>query len=283
VRAWIDPEVYIDLNLIVRPKLFEKDGEVWLVAEEKGKKTVYNAKSGERLFSFSFDKIEPLSKGFFLITKNSMKGVLDSRGKLVLPLEYEAIVQQQADRLSLLKDKKFGLYDLTRKTAIKPTYERNLLHYTNNWFIAYKLGGWGFIQPDMKETPTFLFEEIQFWNDTAAWVKNGSWKIYDFKNKKILFDEIERFEYVRKSTEEYVAIVKQKTGYGVISNRHGIVIQPSFTLIVNLGDIEKPLYFTEKYVSEANIYVVIYYNAKGEILRRQAMDEQEYDRLVCAD
>jgi len=283
VRAWINPEVYIDLNSVVRPFLLEKEGEVWLVADDKNRKTVYDAISGEKLFTFSFDMIEPLSKGFFLITKNNRKGVLDSHGKVVLPLEYEAIVQQQPERLSLLKDKKFGLYDLTTKTSIKPTYERNLLHYANNWFIAYKNGGWGFVQPQMKAAPTFVFEEIQYWNDTAAWVKDGTWKIYDFRSKKVLLDEIVSFKYVKKYAHEYVAIVRQGNAYGVISNRNGIVLQPSFSLIINLGDADKPLYFTEKHIAEADIYVVIYYNAQGKLLRRQALEEDEYEQLVCAE
>ena len=69
--------------------------------------------------------------------------------------------------------------------------------------------------------------------------------------------------------------------YGIISNRNGLVIPPTFHDIINLGTAEMPFYFTEKSVEEAGIYVVIYYDHTGKLVRRQAYEEEDYDRIYC--
>jgi hypothetical protein len=69
--------------------------------------------------------------------------------------------------------------------------------------------------------------------------------------------------------------------YGVMSSRMGLIIPISFTDIINLGTLDDPLYFTEKYIEEAGIYIVVYYNKKGELVRKQAYEEEEYERILC--
>jgi len=48
-----------------------------------------------------------------------------------------------------------------------------------------------------------------------------------------------------------------------------------------VGTAEKPLYFTEKNVEEAEIFVVIYYNDQGTMIRREIYESDEYDRIYC--
>lgn len=283
VRAWLNKRIHLDFNLSEKTTLFGKDSAAWLVVAERNKKTVYNALSGQRLFTGDFDQIENLSEGLFLLTKANKKGIVDSRGKTLLPTEYDAIIQSEPERLSLLKEKKFGLYDMQSKKLIRPAYDRNLVPYNRYWFAAYKEGAWGFIDTDAKPVGKFQFNEIQFWNDSSAWVKeNFQWKIYDIQGGKVLQDKIKDFHYVKKYPHEYVAIIHQDNYYGVISNRSGVVIPSAFTDIVNIGDADKPMYFTEKHVEEADISVVIYYSHNGKVLRRQAFESaDEYERIYC--
>ncbi len=283
VRAWLNKRVHLDFNLSEKTTLFGKDSAVWLIVTDRNKKTVYNALSGQRLFTGDFDQIENLPEGLFLLAKAGKKGVVDSKGKIILPTEYDAIIQSEPGRLSLLKEKKFGLYDILSKKWIRPMYDRNLVQYNMHWFAAYKEGGWGFIDTDSKPVGKFQFNEIQFWNDSSAWVKeNFQWKIYDIRSGKVLLDKIKDFHYVKKYPHESVAIIHQDNYYGVISNRMGVVIPSAFTNIVNIGDADKPMYFTEKHVEEADISVVIYYSYAGKLLRRQAFESaDEYERIYC--
>jgi hypothetical protein len=284
IRAWLNPDLHLDFNISAKATLFGKDSSSWLVVEEKNKKAIYNALSGKRLFTADFDHIENPYPGFFLITKGTKKGLLDEKGKPILLPEYDAIIQPEPGRLSLLKEKKFGLFDMNTKKLIKPTYERNLIQYNKNWFAAYKDGGWGFITSDSKPIGKFQFNEIQFWNDTTAWVKEDQqWKIYEMKTGKVVMDKVKDFQYVKKYPHEHVTIVHQGNFYGVLSNRTSTIIPTTFTSVINLGDADVPLYFTEKHVSEADIFVVIYYDSMGKPLRKQAFESEEYERIFCED
>jgi hypothetical protein len=41
------------------------------------------------------------------------------------------------------------------------------------------------------------------------------------------------------------------------------------------------LYFTEKHIEEASMYVVIYYDREGKFLRKEAYSSEDYERIYC--
>jgi hypothetical protein len=56
----------------------------------------------------------------------------------------------------------------------------------------------------------------------------------------------------------------------------------TFNDIINIGTQGTPVYFCEKFIIEADFYVVIYYDAKGKILRKQIFtDPEEYEKIYC--
>jgi hypothetical protein len=83
--------------------------------------------------------------------------------------------------------------------------------------------------------------------------------------------------------EEKIVKVHRENYYGVISNRKGVVIPASFNEIMNMGTVDQPFYFTEKQVEEAGIFVVVYFTKEGKLVRRQAYEEHEYERILCDD
>ena len=99
----------------------------------------------------------------------------------------------------------------------------------------------------------------------------------------MLLDEIKDLTYIQNSSSEKLAIVHQLTNYGVIHNTKGTIIPLSYNDVVNLGSAEKPLYFTEKQVEEAAIFVVIYYDDKGQLLRTEVYNQEDYDKIYCDD
>ena len=58
---------------------------------------------------------------------------------------------------------------------------------------------------------------------------------------------------------------------------------PTYDGITLLGDTaaDNYLYLTEKYVPEADLYILIYLDAAGKLIRRQALTADQYDRLYC--
>jgi len=265
------------------PVSFIKGGDsvVYFWVPEKKNKVVYEASQGRKLFSSDFDDIEVVGRDLFVFTRKNKKGIFRRDGKVLQPAEYDAIIPSSNRYFSLLKEKKFGLYDTKSQKLIKPRYERNVLPYSNDYFIAYK-GGYGIITAAEDPVTGFEFEEIRYWNDSAAWVKkNFVWSILSIKDKTIRLSKIRSFQNIKDSDGEKIVRVQQDNYFGVVSNRKGVLVAPTFTEILNIGSEDKPFYFTEKRVEEAGIYVVIYYNSAGQFVRKQVYEEEEYEKIYC--
>ncbi|MEI9921019.1 MAG: WG repeat-containing protein [Bacteroidota bacterium] len=275
-----------------RPASFEKSAPInfikgsdsivyFWVPDKKNNKAVYETNQGKKLFSYEFDDIEVIRNLFVFTTKKGKKGILRRDGKVLQPAEYEAIIPSIRGYLSLLKEKKFGLYNTKNQKLIKPQYERNVLPYSDKYFIAYK-GGYGIITATEEPVTGFDFEEIRYWNDSAAWVKkNFAWSIISIEDMSVKLSRIRSFQSIKDHDDEKIVRVQQDNYFGVVSNKKGIVVTPTFTEVINIGSEDKPFYFTEKRVEEAGIYVVIYYNSRGKLVRKQVYEEEEYEKIYC--
>jgi hypothetical protein len=244
-----------------------------LVIEESDKKRVFNS-NGEMLFFTPFDKIEYNNEGFFTVYKKDKKGLTSSEGKLVVLPEYDAIGTVTDGIVTVLKEKKFGVLNVRTRQQVKTEYEKNLVKYNATHLIAFKNGFYGLIRWDNKPVTPFEFEEIKYWNDSSALVKkNFNWILYNFIEKKVVIESVKKFKWVADTEQEKIMIFQQENDYGVLSNKRGLIIDPTFSDIINLGSSSVPLYFTEKQVEEAGIYVVIYYDKDVEIDRYVAGGE----------
>jgi hypothetical protein len=128
----------------------------------------------------------------------------------------------------------------------------------------------------------FQYDAFRYWNDTSALVRQGAiWQILDLNANRVLVDDIKDYRIIRESDHEVVAIIRRGNEYGVLSNVNGVVIPASYTDIVNIGSSAKPLYFTEKHVKEASLFVIIYYDDRGKSIRHQAFESDDYDLIYC--
>jgi hypothetical protein len=275
----------IKLDVDSEIKFIKSPGSIqYFYAADKKKKMVVEISSGKKLFSLKASQIEYLGNNTFLIEDENKKGLVDSKGKILLPIEYNAIVLNGKNHVSLLKDKKFGLYSLTTGELVKPIYERNVIHYSVGKLIAYKNGFYGFVSRQLKDESKFEFDEVSYWNDSIALVKkNMQWALYSIAERKITSSRFKDVRFVTNTEKEKVAIVHQDEHYGIIDNHNGIILACNYNDIINLGSREEPLYFTEKFVTEADIHVVIYYNSKGKLLRKQVYETKDYEKIYCED
>ncbi len=283
VRVYLSKDNYIELQKSKIQFLPGRDSLFFLLVEEGEKKIVYDA-IGEKLFLTSFDKIEYNNEGFFTVFKKDKRGLISRNGKLVVQPEYDALGTVNKGLAQVLKDKRFGLLDIAHRKEIKTEYDKNVVPYNGTKLIASKKGLFGLIRWDNKPITPFEYEEIRYWSDSTALVKkNFNWILYNFVEKKIVMDKIKTFTRVLDTDKERIMIVQQENKYGVISSRKGIIIPPTFTDIINLGSASVPLYFTEKHVEEASIFVVIYYDKNGIQLRKQVYETDDYEKIYCPD
>ena len=259
-----------------------KDSLFFLMVEEADKKVVYNTKT-EKLFIIQAEKLEYNNENYFTITQKLKKGLLAMNGKITLRPEYDALGPVTNHIVATLKDKKFGLIDLARKKEIKPDYDKNIVVYDKNRLIAFKNNLCALVDWDNKPVTSFEFEEINYWNDSTALVKkNFQWILYNFIEKKVVLDHVKAFKRVSDSPQEKIMIMQQENKYGVLSSTRGMIIPATFSDVVNVGSATQPLYFTEKHVEEASIFVVIYYDENGVQLRKYVYEGSDYEKIYCS-
>lgn len=260
-----------------------KDSLSYLMIEDHNEKIIYD-RDAQLLFRVTCDRIMYNNEGFFTIAEKNKYGIISYNGNLKLPAIYDAVGSINHGVVQTLKDKKFGLVSLTLGKEILPDFDRNLVRYHATAIIASQNGLFGLIDWNSKSITPFEFEEVQYWNDSSVLVKkNFRWIIYNFVEKKVIMDKIKTFKWVRVTDQEKILIVQQENKYGVISNKRGTIIPPTFTDIINLGSESVPLYFTEKHVEEASIFVVIYYDKNGKQLRKQVYETDDYEKIYCSD
>ena len=260
------------------------DSVKYLYSTVKNKKVVFDITSGTRLFSLEALSIEYLGHDVFLFSGKNGKGLVSAAGNVILPPDYNAIAANGDNSISLLKGKKFGLYNLKRRILIKPDYDRNIKSYNSELLVAYRDGFYGLITWQSQPRSKFEFEEIKNWNDREALVKKDFyWAIYSIEKQELIQKLIKNYQLVSETEDEKLMIILQDNYYGVMSSTRGMLITPGFTGITNIGSVDVPLYLAEKHVEEAGVFIVIYYDGNGKLLRRQVYEENEYLKISCAD
>lgn len=281
VKVFFSPENIRDFYKVKAEFVATKDSASWLLISEGLKKSLYDT-TGKKLFTLECDNIQYAGGGFFIVWKNSKKGLVDAAGKSILPVEMDAIGEVSGNAIPVLKAMKFGLYDIHAKKLIKPAYDKNIAPYNDQYLVAFRNGKYGFINWNSKPHSAFDYDEVMTWNQSSAFVRQEfKWQLLDIDTKTVLMDDVKKMKLIKDTENEKVAIFQQGIFFGVISSKKGVVIPATFSDIRNLGSFQRPLYFTAKYVEEASLYVVIYYNETGELIHRQALDEHEYDLISC--
>lgn len=285
VWVYVQAAVAIPLTTSARVEFIPgRDSLYFLQVTDADKRTLFDNQGNRLVQVQATDRVEYAGEELLAITRKEKKGLMNLTGTWVLPAEYDALGPVQQQRVSLLKNKKFGLADLSTKREIKPVFDRNLVVYNHTAVVAIRDGLSALLDWNGKNMTPYAYDEIRYWNDSVALVKKGfHWQLVNFITNKSILEKIRDFRWVSNTATEKILIVHQENEYGVISNRKGIIIPPTFSDIVNLGSPALPLYFTEKHVEEASIYVVIYYDAQGKLLRRQVYETEDYERIYCAD
>lgn len=253
----------------------------YLMVAEQEKKTVID-KNGGKLFTVMADNLECVSADYFTYQKKTKRILINKKGSIVPLTDFDAFGSATTLGVQVLAKKKFGLINRKNDRVIKPSYDRNLTAYNDKLIVAFKNGAYGFIGWDDKVIGKFEFDEVQYWNDSVALVKhNFSWRFLDLNGFNFRLGKISEFVSFKNANDEHFLIYKQDNFYGVLSNRRGVILEPSYTAIVNLGNSEQPFYMTDKYVEEAEVHIVIYYDQAGKQIRRQIYEEDEFEYILC--
>lgn len=255
----------------------------YFYSQQKGKKIIYDLKTGEKKLSIEGDQVESIGTQYFLVTRKNKKGLLNASGKIILPFEYDALLIKN-EVITLLKEKKFGLYHLPSGKLVKPSFGCNLASIDSVYLIACKNDLYGIVDWDSKPMTLFEFNEIRPWGTHTIWArKNFEWVLMNYVTGQVILSKIKNYHPVNESGEDKIAIVQQEHFFGVVSSARGVLVAPTLSYVTNVGSAEHPFYFTSKEVEEAGMFVVIYYNQAGQLQQKEVYEEEEYEKIVCPE
>ncbi len=256
---------------------------------------------GEVIYEGAFDEARAYPQGLLAVRRGRNTGMIDSTGQVLLEPLYEGMGNYQAPgSLTLFRNKRFGLFQYPSATLIEPTYESALTQYSladsaaKSLFVAKRDGKYGVITATDELRLPFAFDRVVYWNDTSALVKaEGEWMLYrlsedinatgSLDEARVLYRGIEDFSFFREGEGEQLLRFYAERSYGVLSNRRGEILPPVYDGILLFGDPARDnyLFFTEKYVPEAQLHVMVYLNAQGEIVKRLPLAPEQYNRIYC--
>lgn len=260
----------------------EKYSQYLLTKTNKGVFKVFNI-NGHKIIDGKYSSLEALGREYLLVEKAGKKGLFHNSGKLALKIRYSAIGNYNNGYLSTLINGKFGIYNFEKNVFLSAKYQKALKPFGNFYFIGMKGSSFGLVNLENKDVTGYKFDEILDWNDSVALVKeDDQWNLYDIKNDNYVYEGISEYKVLRDDDEEKIILIIKNSQSGILSNKYGEVVGASFNDIINIGTVENPVFFAEKYIIEADFYVIIYYDAKGNILRKQVFtDAKEYEKIYC--
>lgn len=265
-------------------KLPDYSRHAWLVLQNKaGKKGLY-ASATDLLLSPRFDDIQVWEPELYKIEVNGKYGLINSKGKPVLPPVYDGLDYQPDGTVALLKAQKFGILNRQTSVTIKPQYSTLVKKYDEpgKAFIASKDGKYGLISAKNEPLTEFVYDEIRYWQPDVALVKQGqTWQLYHLTEKRFTFSPMDFIQPIKEDRTEILLKVYMNKSYGILSNTRGMVVSCEYDDLRNVGTPELPLYVGEKYVRDADVYLVFYIDREGKAIRRQLFNQNRYNRIVC--
>lgn len=254
----------------------------YLVVKEQGENILY--KDGDELFRLDCDELGYISDSAFYIKKNGKYGAVGLNGRLIMRIRYDAISEAENEVAAVLYNGRFGGFNFRERVLLRMEYEQKLIPYNEDLFVIKDDGKFGLLDRlnDIRVEPGY--DRIAYWSDSTFLGQNeGLWSIVNMADNSSILSGVLYYEYITDTPEEKVLLVRKEEGYGVYHSQKGMIIPTVFHDVMNLGDDEKQLYFTETAVSEADIYVTVYYNENGEKLFSEAYRGEVYENLVCED
>jgi hypothetical protein len=103
------------------------------------------------------------------------------------------------------------------------------------------------------------------------------------RSRRIVLANVQRFSILNTGSPSSFARFDIDEYNGLFSTQHGMVLAPTYHAIELFVPGSSPVFRAEKNVEEAGIYIVMYFNERGKLIYRMALEEVDYERLYCDD
>jgi len=234
---------------------------------------------GEKLKIRGFVPNEILTESLFLINDGNKKGIIDRSGKMILEPEYDGIITSNSTDIILIKDEKFGNYNISSNKIIQPKYKSILNPIGENLYLVYD-GNYGLLDKEGNGLLPIEYNNIEFWSDSTVLVEKGSaFKVIDVYSQKI-YHEFNSYKTLRNGDQKIIQVLSDD-GIGILSNVFGMILKPNYDEI-RMIDYDKKIYFNGRQsIEEAKLLVNLLVDDQGKIIINQALNLDMEANFSC--
>ena len=273
---WIQPDEKLIL-LTSRESTDPGKPEYIMLFNNKYRKVL--SSEGQILFDGDYDQVDFLTDSLFTYKSKGKFGIINAKGKTVVSAKYESI-NKKDDLILLLEKGKIGSYNPTTGGLITPAYDSRITSF-GNYFSIVKDGKYGLINSQNKTLIPFDYDEFMMWNDTSFLARDSSvWTLMTFDNEVIETGFMNPTLIAERGMEKFIKVMKGQS-FGILSNKQGLILEPTYNDIVNVGIYKEPTFFAEQHLKAAAFFVVTYFDRLGQSLRSQAYRPEEYSKIYC--
>ena len=181
------------------------------------------------------DNITLFKNGYLAVKKDGNWGVVNKKGKTIIPFEYEKIKICDLDNLFLVKeDGKYGFINNDIIYVINNDYEDADVFSENGLAPVEKKDKWGYIDKNGKYVVKPKYDlAFGFYNDTAVVSRDDKNYLIDEEGSLVFEKGYDRISNINLNKDYYVISDYKEGGYkdGIIDKNGKVIIVPQFDYI----------------------------------------------------
>jgi hypothetical protein len=283
--CYFKPNAKIELKAGEEIKPIRKMGEKsvvrhYLFTDQRNRQSVIN-EAGKRVKIPRFDRLIDLGEDYMIFSvKGLVYNILDNKGQVVLK-NIDAATSLDSGYISYLSNGKFGLLNIRNQTLIEPKYDKPLRRYDEKRFIIEEEGKLGLIDRFDSLYLGTKYEAILPLNDSIAVLKeNFRWTFWNLNKGRFMLDNVSDYWEYPTDIGVFFKIFKG-LGYGIWSPARGMILNSTYDELSIKADGNNLVFITEKWVEEADLVVLLYYDRLGELLHKTVITTRQYEELQC--
>lgn len=254
--------------------------DFFMLSNAKKRRRIFND-SGKEILSATYQDVTALDPNMLRLKKKNT-ALVDSLGVFLLNFVYDGVGSNENGYLSILDAGKVGIINPAKRLLIAPKYTKLIEPYTDTVLVANDGDLKGFINKKGDELSAFDFDEVKYWNDSVALVRiEEEWIFHHIQLEEAEYEGMLDYEVFNQDETGALVKVTKEGGQGIYHTTKGEIVEPTYDQLKILGSKEHPIFFALKIVAEADLYIVIYFDAKGNKLFTQSLSREDYFRIAC--
>ncbi len=221
-KKWLIPAKYSEV--------YTYNTSGYFMAKKENEKIDWYDRTTLTIIDSTYSSVENLSQGYFLVTKNDLKGIVDTKNNIVVPIIYQEFSGSYYSSSSFSiakKNGKYGIVTYDNRVLVDFIYDK--ISTQSDLFVVQKNNLYGIVDRlTFKETTPCIYKDIQIYNSQRIFAKKND--LYGI----IKYDGtlVEEFTYDFSTGKIY----KKGNKYGLMNYNYDLITYAVYDEIKSMGD-----------------------------------------------